>query len=151
MKTPGENFTKIMIEFEGEVLHGYLDSAGLLTVGIGHLVKKGEPYKLNQPITQAESRRLFAQDSKFAVDAVNRLVKTDVNQNQFDALCSLVFNIGVAGFQNSSVLRYVNQGKFQAAADSFRLWNKATVKGKKVEVRGLTNRRAKEAALFMKG
>lgn len=147
---PSDKFTELLILFEGEVLHGYKDSAGLLTVGIGHLVKPGEPYKLNQPITKEESRRLFAEDTKDTIADVNHLVKVQINQNQFDALCSLVFNIGGRAFAGSSVLRKLNQGDFKSAANHFADWNKARVRAKLTVVKGLTIRRAKEAALFTK-
>jgi lysozyme len=62
---------------------------------------------------------------------------------------SMAYNIGVAGFRGSSVCRAHNRGDVQAAARAFGLWNKATVGGKKIELPGLTRRRAAEAALYL--
>lgn len=56
--TTSDNFTSLMISFEREVLKGYLDPVGIPTIGIGHVIRKGEPYKVGQAITREESRRL---------------------------------------------------------------------------------------------
>ena len=78
-------------------------------------------------------------------DAVTRLVKFVPNQNQFDALVSLAYNIGEGGLSKSSVLRLANLGDMAGAARSFSLWNKS----QSIVVGGLVRRRAKEAVLFM--
>jgi lysozyme len=144
--TTSENFTNMVIAFEKEVLTGYLDPVGIPTIGIGHVIKPGEPYRVGQKITREESRRLFKKDTAWAVKAVNRLVTRPLNQNQFDALVSLVFNIGEVGFSNSTVLRETNRGNFVAAAKAFALWNKA--KGR--VLKGLVRRRKAEAELFLR-
>ncbi len=144
MNKPSENFTNLMIQLEGEELVGYKDSAGLPSVGIGHLIKKGEPYRVGKSITLEESRRLFADDTRWAVVAVNSLVKVPLTQNQFDSICSLVFNVGIHAFSGSSVLRKLNQGAYQSAADHFLDWVKEHRKGKLIISDGLVNRRKQE-------
>jgi lysozyme len=143
--TVSENFTALLISFEKEVLKGYLDPVGIPTIGIGHVIRQGEPYKVGQAITREESRKLFKKDTAWAVDAVNRLVTRPVNQNQFDALVSLVFNIGEDAFARSTVLRETNRGNFAAAAKAFALWNKS--RGR--VLKGLVRRRKAEAKLFL--
>ena len=106
---------------------------------------KGEPYKIGQSISPEESRKLFKKDTSWAIKAVNNLVECPINQNQFDALVSLVFNIGEVGFANSSVLREVNRGNTDNAAKAFALWNKS--KGR--VLKGLVRRRKAEAELFL--
>lgn len=123
MKTSERGIKAIAIR-EGEVLHGYKDSKGLLTVGVGHLVLPGEPYKLHQPITKEESRRLLTQDLKEAENAVNGSVKVRLAQHQFDALVSLTVNIGSAGFRRSSVVRRLNAKDYDGAAKAILMWNK---------------------------
>ncbi len=78
--------------------------------------------------------------------AVNRLVTVTISQNEFDAMVSLSYNIGVAAFARSTVLRRLNKGDKSGAAKAFALWNKV---GRFVEP-GLVSRRASEAALFLK-
>ena len=122
--TTSDKGIKLIAQREGEVLHGYKDSKNLLTVGVGHLVKPGEPYKFNQPITREESRRLLKLDLQEAEDAVNSAVTVPLKQHQFDALVSLTFNIGVGGFKKSSVVRRLNAGDTVGAAKAILLWNK---------------------------
>ncbi len=81
--------------------------------------------------------------------AVTKLVKADVNENEFAALCSLVFNIGHGAFRKSTTLRELNRNSRLDAADAFELWNKATINGKKQVVAGLAARRAAEKGLFL--
>lgn len=123
MKTSDNGIKQIKLR-EGEILHGYLDSKGLLTIGVGHLVKKGEFYRLHQTITLEESTRLLRADLKHAEDAVNSIVKVPLTQNQFDALISFVINVGTNGFQNSTVVRKLNLKQYDNAANAFMLWCK---------------------------
>ncbi len=142
--TVSDNFTALMISFEREVLKGYLDPAGIPTIGIGHVILPGETYKVGQAITREESRKLFKKDTAWAIDAVNRLVTRPINQTQFDALVSLVFNIGEDAFARSTVRRETNRGHFEKAAKAFALWNKSRGQA----LKGLVRRRRAEAKLF---
>ena len=129
----------------------YLDQAGLPTAGTGHLLTAEEKkiYKVGKVVPDAVLDQWWAEDVKKFEDAVNGLVKVSLNQNEFDALVSLSFNIGKSGFQNSSVLRHLNKGDRASAAKSFAAWNKVTVNGKKVASKGLTRRRKEESELFL--
>ena len=73
------------------------------------------------------------------------LVKVDLTQNEFDALVSLIYNIGAGNFQKSTLLKVLNQEKYDAAANQFLRWNKA---GGNV-LAGLTKRREHERELFL--
>jgi lysozyme len=139
---------RLIVSFENEILKGYICPAGVLTVGIGHAVLPGEPYRVGAPITLEESRRLFAKDVADFERAVNASVTRDLTQTQFDACVCLAFNIGAGAFQKSSVARFINAGNFASAAQSFLLWNKGTVKGKRIVIKGLVRRRSMEKALF---
>jgi lysozyme len=144
MKT-SERGRQLITTFEGEILHGYFDPVGIPTVGVGHVILPGEPYKVGKAVTRAESQRLLAQDlAKFEAE-IDRLVRAPLNQNQYDALVSLVFNIGAANFKKSTVLRKLNQKDYQAAADAFVLWAKS---GGHV-LPGLLKRRKRERSLFL--
>lgn len=127
-------------EHEGKRLSAYDDGAGIQTIGYGHTgsgVKKGR-------ITEKEADALLREDVKTAEDAVNRLVDIDLNQNQYDALVSLVFNIGQGAFADSTLLRKLNEGDFEGAAGEFSKWRRA---GGRV-MKGLVKRREREAELF---
>jgi lysozyme len=81
---------------------------------------------------------------------VNRAVKVKLTQNQFDALVSLVYNIGPPNFNGSTLLRKLNAGDYAGAADQFLVWNKGRVGRKLVVISGLVNRRNAERQLFLR-
>jgi lysozyme len=138
---------KLITQHEGEVLKVYKDPVGLPTVGVGHLVKQNErkQYPVGKVITKAESQKLLAQDLHTSEIAVEDAVTAPINQNQFDALVSLTFNIGVAAFKRSSVRKRLNALNYEGAADAFLVWNKADNK----VLAGLTKRREAERDLFL--
>jgi lysozyme len=120
----------------------YKDSAGLDTIGVGHLLKKDEHFKI---ITDKEVDALLFTDLSEASNEVLHSVKVKLNQNQFDALCSLVFNIGTGRFRRSSLLVKIN--KNAPRAEIIKEWNEFRIAGGQV-VAGLVTRRGKELKLF---
>lgn len=130
----------ILKEHEGFRAHVYLDSAGYPTIGFGHKLLPGEAFP--NGVTPAQAEQLLFQDTEKAQRAVRDNVKVPLTQNQFDALVSLVYNIGVNAFKNSTLLRLLNQGFYAAAAEQFLVWKFAG--GQPI----LLGRRQKEKALF---
>jgi GH24 family phage-related lysozyme (muramidase) len=129
-------------EFEGCKLKAYQDSVGVWTIGYGHTkgVKRGDV------ITQKQAEDIFEDDINIFAPGVEKLIDNDVNDNEFAAMVSLAFNIGLSAFGRSGLLRAVNRGDFGTAANEFLKWNKA---GGRV-LAGLTRRRKAERALFIK-
>jgi lysozyme len=149
MKTSQQGIAKIAAH-EGERLTAYFDIAGVATISVG--VTDGvtaEDVYNKRTITREESQAMFAMALAPRESAVERLCTVTPNQNQFDALVSLVYNIGEGGFAKSTVLRLHNSGDFKGAADAFLMWNKAKVTGVLQPVQGLTNRRTDEAKLYL--
>ena len=147
-----QNGLDFIEKWEGKRYNKYKDAAGLWTVGIGHLIKPGEVF--DHTLTDDECYELLMQDLAPVQSRINRWVEVPLTQNQYDALCSLVLNIGTGnknkGFFSSSVLRYLNQGHYEDAADAFLMWNKMTLpSGDKVKSPGLANRRRDERKLFL--
>lgn len=128
-------------EFEGFEPEAYLCPAGIWTIGYGHTGDVSE----GQTVTEEEAEELLRQDVAFAEDAVTDYVEGDLTQGQFDALVCFVFNIGAGAFRDSTLLRLLNQGDNEGAAEQFLRWNKA---GGKV-LSGLTRRREAERELFL--
>lgn len=129
---------------EGCRLVAYRDIAGIWTIGWGHT--KG--VRVGDIITQEEAdRRLLDELHGFAEGVIERLARP-ASAWQFGAMVSLAYNIGLAAFAGSSVLRAHNAGDFAAARRAFELWNKATIDGRKQVVAGLAARRAREGALY---
>jgi lysozyme len=120
----------------------YLCPARVPTIGWGTT----EGVKLGMVWTEAEATAALLREIAKFENAVNTSVTVEINQNEFDAMVSLAYNIGVAGFKRSSVLRRLNKGNRAGAAQAFHLWNKG---GGRI-LAGLVSRRAREAALFLK-
>ena len=136
---------------EGVKLTAYTDSAGVLTIGVGHTSAAGAPkVTKGMKITAAQADEILSRDLAAVEAAVNGAVKVPLNQNEFDALVSLVFNIGSGAFKGSTLLRKLNGGDRAGAANQFLVWDKATVKGKKVALPGLTVRREAERRQFLR-
>lgn len=120
----------------------YLCPANVPTIGYGCT----EGVKIGMVWTAEKAEKEFRRELAKFEDGVTRLVTTEINQNQFDALVSFAYNVGVGGFQDSSVLKRVNKGDFAKVPAALGLWNKG---GGKV-LPGLVSRRQREGALFMK-
>lgn len=135
--------------FEGLRLNAYPDPATggePWTIGYGHTSAAGLPKVMKGlKISAEEAEAILALDlGKFA-DQVFHRVTLPLNPNQFGAVVSLAYNIGLGNFGKSTLLKRVNAGEFELAAKEFARWNKAN---KKV-MDGLTRRRAAEAKLFL--
>lgn len=137
-----EDFT-IIKESEGCELSPYLCPADVWTVGYGHT---GSDVTDNGTITQEQAESLLQRDLEAFSGHINRLVNVELTQNQFDALVSLCYNIGAGNFSNSTLLRLLNTGDYEGAANEFWKWRRG---GGKI-LQGLVTRRAKEKELFLK-
>ena len=138
---------ELISSFEDTKLQAYDDGVGVWTIGIGTTVyPNGVKVKKDDKCTLDQAKEYFAHDLKRFEASVNNLVKVALTQNQFDALVSLVYNIGQTAFSNSTLLKKLNAKDYQGAADQFLRWNKG---GGKV-MKGLVRRREAERALFLK-
>jgi GH24 family phage-related lysozyme (muramidase) len=135
----------IIKEFEGFRAIAYLCQAGVWTVGYGTTRINGKLVTESVKITTEEAELFLEQDLKAFEDAVNQNVTVELNQNQFDALVSFVYNVGVGNFKKSTLLKKLNASKKTEAADEFLKWNRAAG----VVSKGLTKRRKAERELFL--
>lgn len=138
-----------LAKWEGEVDRAYYDVAHVLTIGIGHAVKPGDPYTPTSTITHQQALDLLAHDVAWAEDAVNGLVKVPLTQNQFDAIVDFTFNCGAGSLAKSAILAQINAGNVTAAVPHFLDWDHVTVNGQLVENQGLKRRRITEQNLFL--
>lgn len=128
---------------EGLRLDAYLCPAGVWTIGYGDT---GPDVCRGLTITKDEAERRFCDrlEREFEPGVLRAIGDAPTTDNQFGAMVSLAYNIGVGGFAKSSVARFHKAGNHEAAANAFRLWNKA---GGRV-MGGLTRRRHEEAELY---
>lgn len=132
-------------EFEGLRTRAYKCSAGVWTIGYGHT---GPDVKEGNVITEEAANELLKIDLERFEQGVSVLLQQkniEVNQNQFDALVSFAYNLGIGNLASSTLLRKLGLNDIQGAADEFPRWNKSLGQ----VLKGLTLRREAERALFL--
>ena len=140
MKT-GSKGIDLIKHFEGCELEAYKCPAGVWTIGYGHIKGVSE----GMTITQDEAEQMLKDEMAEYEGYVNKLVTVELNQNQFDAMVSWVYNLGGGNLGASTLLKVLNAGDYAGVPAQMMRWNKAG--GKVLE--GLTRRRQAEADLFV--
>ncbi len=141
-----------------------LDPVGIWTIGWGHAIVdpvsgqfvKGKENErkardLFPGFDQRQAEDLLVRDLAAYESAVRKTVKIKLNDDQVGALVAFAYNVGISGFNNSSALRLLNENKIAEAGNKLLAWNKGTVNGQKVELKGLTYRRMSERDLLVNG
>ncbi len=136
-----ENGINLIKKFEGLKTKAYKCPAGIWTIGYGHTAG----VKSTATCTIEQATNYLKQDVKTAENAIKKYVKVELNQNQFDALVSFIYNVGSVAFRKSTMLKFINNSHFPLAAGQFDLWIYS--KGEKLE--GLVTRRKAEKELFL--
>ncbi|WP_392420145.1 lysozyme [Capnocytophaga canis] len=146
MKTSQQGIDLIK-KWEGFRSAPYLDAAKVPTIGYGTtFYPNGKKVSMSdKPITEQEAEAYLRAVIAQFEQVVNRLVSSKINQNQFDALVSFVYNVGAGNFQKSTLLKLVNENpNHPDIGNWFLKYNKASGR----ELKGLTNRRNDEASLY---
>ena len=139
MKT-GTKGIELIKHFEGCETEAYLCPAGVPTIGYGHI--KG--VQMGDVITEAQAHEMLVEELDEYESYINDLVTVSLNQNQFDAMVSWVYNLGGGNLRASTLLKVLNSGDYSGVPEQIMRWNKAG--GRVLE--GLTRRRQAEADLF---
>ena len=136
----------LMHHFEGCRLEAYLCPAKVPTIGWGNTYyEQGTPVRMGDKITQERANSLFLFVANKFADEVRKVIKTNLNENQFSALVCFAYNLGTDNLSKSTLLKKVNANpNDHEIANEFLRWNKA---GKKV-LPGLTRRREAESKLY---
>lgn len=130
---------------EGCELSAYQDIVGVWTIGVGHTAAAGTPFPVKgMTIASAEADELLSHDLRGLEVDISSCVTVKLEQYQFDALVSFVFNLGIGNFKKSTLLKKINAGKFEACPAEFLKWGNAGGK----PCAALLHRRHAEAALF---
>ena len=137
----GQEGLNLIKHFEGCELQAYKCPAGVWTIGYGHIKGVSE----GMTITQDEAEQMLIDEMAEYEGYVNKLVTVELNQNQFDAMVSWVYNLGGGNLSASTLLKVLNAGDYAGVPAQMMRWNKAG--GKVLE--GLTRRRQAEADLFV--
>jgi len=126
--------------FEGCELEAYLDSVDIPTIAYGRI----KNVQMGDTCTKEQAEEWLEEELPEYEGYINDMVKVDLEQCQFDALCSWVYNLGPKNLKESTLLRVLNEGNYSAVPFEIKRWNKAG--GKVLE--GLMRRREAEALLF---
>jgi lysozyme len=146
MRTSKSGF-ELIKSFEGFRARAKALPDGRWTIGYGHTQSARE----NLRITRADAEAVLREYDLPPVElAISEAVLAPLNQNEFDALVSFVFNIGQSAFLRSKMLAYLNSGQPLAAVDAMASWRKAHVNGRLLVVDALVRRRVMEQSLFLK-
>lgn len=149
------NGIRLLAEWEGSRSQVYQDALGKQTIGVGHLLTgrelqtgqimiDGVPVNFYNGLTENQIFDLLAQDLERFERSVTEKVVVPLRQSQFDALVSFSFNVGVGNFESSTLLKVLNQGRYDEVPNEFRRWNKGNGK----VLPGLVKRRENEIELW---
>ncbi|HEY0649817.1 lysozyme [Phenylobacterium sp.] len=136
---------ELIKRFEGYRRNAAQLPDGRWTIGYGHTLTAREGAEVSEPDAEA----LLVYDLIAVQHAVNECVYAPLDQNQFDALCSFAFNVGLDNFRRSQVLKRLNAGAHVQAACAMELWRKTDFEGERIVLDALVRRRASEKALFL--
>lgn len=140
LTTSNEGY-KLVRDHEGLRLVAYQDPVGIWTIGYGHT----KNVTSGMFITKEVAHSLLLADCQEAEGCIHRNVRVPLHQSQFDALVSFIYNLGCGAFRGSTLLKFLNDGNYLAAADQFPRWKFAGGR----ELAGLVRRRALEQGLFL--
>lgn len=132
---------KLIKSFEGCCLKAYKDMVGVITIGYGHT---GADVSEGQIIDEDQALALLQKDLEKFENGVSKLVTCELTDNQFSALVSFSYNLGLGSLKSSTLLKCVNSGDFDQASNEFLKWDKAASKVSS----GLLRRRTAESELF---
>lgn len=145
--TTSKRAVELIKKFEGYFPNAYLCPAGVPTIGFGSTMwSDGKKVKLGEKINMENAEKLLLWELQQKEHSLNKL---KLNQNQFDALMSFVYNVGVGNLMKSTLYKKaLLNANDPTIRDEFMKWNKARVKGVLTPLKGLTRRRQEEANLY---
>lgn len=144
---PSRECLDLVAHFEGYADRAYKCPAGIWTIGYGTThYPGGKPVMEADTCTKEQAEEWLLWEIGKAASFIEKRVKVALNQHQFDALASFIYNVGPGAFEKSTLLKMLNAGDVQGAADQFGKW----VNGGGKTLPGLVRRRAAERDLFLK-
>jgi lysozyme len=145
--TTSKRAVDLIKKFEGFYANAYMCPASVATIGFGSTMwSDGKKVKLGEKISMENAEKLLMWELQQKEHSLNKLT---LNQNQFDALISFVYNVGIGNLMKSTLYKkaLLNANDI-TIRDEFMKWNKARVKGVLTPLKGLTRRRQEEANLY---
>lgn len=146
---PSINCINLIKQFEGYFENAYLCPANVPTIGYGSIKwLDGKFVQLGEKINFLTAEKLLMHEVESSVKYLDGL---NLNQNQFDACLSFIYNLGANNFIHSTMIKKIKKNpNDESIANEFMRWNKAVVNGKLTELKGLTRRRKAESDMYFK-
>lgn len=141
--------TDIIKEFEGFKDYAYIDTDGTPVIGYGLSRIGGIPVQVGDRISSAQAEAALHAHLREIDRELQKIIKVELNERQLSALASISFNVGVSAISESTLVRKINAQDYAGAANEFLRWDKANLRGRLVQMPGLSRRRAAERELFM--
>jgi len=136
-------------EFEGFESQAYIDTDGTPVIGYGLSKINGKPVQMGDLISAKKADLVLNNQLQVIQTALDKAISVDLSDRQLSAIASLSFNVGVDFIGESTLVRKLNAGDYDGAANEFLRWDKADVRGQLVQMPGLTRRRQAERELFL--
>lgn len=152
--TTSQNGIELIKRYESFKPKMYNDPAGHCTIGYGTLLHKGNcdgrdsEQAYTGGLSEADAIKLLQRELSSFESLINSTAKNPLNQNQFDALASFVYNVGTGAFNKSTLAKLLRGDDYSGVPAEIRKWTKARVDGQLVDLKGLVKRRNEEAELF---
>lgn len=140
---------KIIKEFEGYKEYAYIDTDGTPVIGYGLSRIGGNPVRIGDRISQHQANEALNAHLTEIHQELEQVLEVPLNEHQWSALASISFNVGVEPIKESTLLRKINAQDYTGAANEFLRWDKANLRGRLVQLPGLTRRRQAERKLFL--
>jgi len=139
----------IIKEFEGFKNYAYIDTDGTPVIGYGLSRIGGIPVQIGDRISPAQAEAALNAHLREIDRELKKAIKVDLSERQLSALSSISFNVGVDAIAKSTLVRKINAQDYTGAANEFLRWDKADMRGRLVQMPGLSRRRSAERQLFL--
>ena len=136
-------------EFEGFKDYAYIDTDGTPVIGYGLSRIAGKPVEIGDRISPTEADAALNNHLQEIHQQLDQIVKVNLSESQLSALASISFNVGINSIKTSTLVRKINGKDYAGAANEFLRWDKANLRGRLVQMPGLTRRREAERQLFL--
>lgn len=136
-------------EFEGFKDYAYIDTDGTPVIGYGLSRIAGKPVEIGDRISPTEADAALNNHLQEIHQQLDQIVKVNLSESQLSALASISFNVGINSIKTSTLVRKINAKDYAGAANEFLRWDKANLRGRLVQMPGLTRRREAERQLFL--
>ena len=146
---PAAEAIALIKEFEGFESQAYIDTNGMPVIGYGLSQIAGQPVRVGDRISPQQADLALKAHLQEIYRELDRIIRVRLSDRQLSAIASIAFNVGINSIERSTLVKKVNAKDYHGAANEFLRWNKANVRGRLVQLPGLTRRRQAERELFL--